>query len=133
MAEDGDLVFLHGFQHRGLRVCRRAVDFVGKHDVCEDGPFDEFELAFSADAGFLDDVGAGDVRGHQVRRELDAVEGEVEGLGYRGNEQGLGEAGNTHEQRVTAGEKADGESLDDLVLTDDDLSELGAKFLIGFA
>jgi hypothetical protein len=39
---------------------------------------------------------------------------EVEGLGHRGNQQGLGQAGHPHQQRVAAGEQADGELLDDL-------------------
>ena len=35
-AADGDLAFLHGFEQRGLGLGRRAVDFVGQHDVGED-------------------------------------------------------------------------------------------------
>jgi hypothetical protein len=80
-AEDGDLQFLHGLEHRGLGLGRSAVDFVGQHDIGEDRAADELELAAAADTGFLDDVGAGDVGRHQVRGELDAVEGKVEGAG----------------------------------------------------
>ena len=46
------------------------------------GPFDEAELA-PARLGLVEDVGAGDVRRHQVGRELDAVELQVEDLGER--------------------------------------------------
>ena len=34
-AADGDLAFLHGFEQGGLRLGRRAVDFVGEDDVGE--------------------------------------------------------------------------------------------------
>ena len=37
----GDLVFLHRFEQRGLRLGRRAVDFVGENHVREDGAFHE--------------------------------------------------------------------------------------------
>ena len=44
-AADGDGVFLHRFQERGLRFGRRAVDFVGQDDLREDGPALKFEFA----------------------------------------------------------------------------------------
>ena len=34
-AADGDLPFLHGFEQGGLRLRRRAVDFVGENHVGE--------------------------------------------------------------------------------------------------
>ena len=72
----------------------------------------------------MQQFGPGDVRGHQVRRELDAVERELERAGQAGDQQGLGQAGYSHEQAVPAGEDRHEELLDDLVLTDDDLAEL---------
>ena len=97
------------------------------------GPFDEFELAPAADAGFLDDVRAGDVGGHQVGRELDAVERQVESLGDRGNQQGFRQSGHSHQQRVAAGEKADRELFDDQLLADDGFAEFRAEGLVGFS
>jgi hypothetical protein len=118
-AGDGDFVFLHRLEHRGLRFGGGAVDFVGEDDVREDGALGEFEGAFAA-GEFLQNVGAGDVHGHQIGRELDAAEAQRHRFGEARDEQRLGEAGHAHEQGVTTGEEADRELLDDLVLADDD-------------
>ena len=72
-AGHGDVMLLHRLEQGGLRLGRRAVDFVGENDVGEDRPLDELELA-PALGGFLQNVGAGDVGRHQVGRELDAAE-----------------------------------------------------------
>ena len=45
-------------------------------------------------------------------------------LGEGGDQQGLGEAGDAHQEGVAAGEEADRELLDDLVLADDDLGRV---------
>ena len=125
-------MFLHGLEHGGLGFGGGAVDFVGEDDVGEDGAFHELELASSA-AAFLDDVGAGDVGGHQVGGELDAVELEMEGFRDGGHEECFGETGNTHEEGVAATEETNGESLDDVLLTDDDLAEFRLECLVGAA
>ena len=78
-AGGGNLVFLHGFEQRGLRLGRRAVDFVGQNHVGENRAANEGHLP--ALAGFLQNFRAGDVRRHEVRRELDALEFEMENLG----------------------------------------------------
>ena len=70
-------MLLHGFEERGLRFWRRAVDFIGENHVSEERPFRNMKSS----AGFrvvLQDVGAGDVPRHQVGRELDPLEGEVQ-------------------------------------------------------
>ena len=41
---DRDLAFVHGFEQRGLRLGRGAVDFVGQQHVGEDRAALEFEL-----------------------------------------------------------------------------------------
>jgi hypothetical protein len=87
----------------GLR--RGAVDFVGEQDVGEDRAADEADHSPSGGAVFLDHLGAENVRRHQVGRELDAVELEIDGLGELLDEQRLGEAGNAAEQAVAAGEE----------------------------
>ena len=60
--------------------------------LAKSGPGDEAERAAPGGAVLLEDVGAGDVRGHQVGRELDAAEAQVEHLGERADEQRLGQA-----------------------------------------
>ena len=123
-AADGDLVLLHGFEQGGLRLRRRAVDLVGEDDVGEHRALDELELARAGRPVLLDDLGAGDVGGHQVGRELDAAEVERQASGQRRDHQRLGEAGHADQQAVAAGEDRDEELVDDLVLADDDLRHL---------
>ncbi len=118
-----DLPFLHRFEQRGLRLRRRAVDFVGEHDVREDRPVDEAELALAV-RGLVEDRRAGDVGGHQVGRELDALERDVENLRDRADHERLGQAGHADEQAVPAGEDGGEDLLDDLGLADDDAAEL---------
>ena len=90
-ARHGDAALLHAFEQRRLRLRRRAIHLVGEEDVAEDRPALELELLPSCRV--LDDhVGADDVARHEVGRELDAREREVEALGERLDEQGLAEA-----------------------------------------
>ena len=72
----------------------------------------------------LDDLGAGDVRGHQVGRELDAVVAQVQGVGQRVDHQRLGQPGHADQQAVAAGEDRDQQLLEDGVLADDHLGHL---------
>ena len=90
-AGGGDVVLLHRLEQRGLRLRRRAVDLVGQDDVREDRPLHESQAA--AALLLLEDLGAGDVRRHQVGRELDALEVEVEDVGERLDEQRLRQPG----------------------------------------
>ena len=84
---------LHGFEQRRLRLGRRAVDFVGQQNVGEDRAGNEGPAAMAGGGIFFDDVGAGDVGGHQVRRELDALEYQAERLRDGADQQRLGRAG----------------------------------------
>jgi hypothetical protein len=73
---------------------------------------------------FLDDVGAGDVGGHQVRRELDALEFEAQRLRDGADHQRLRGAGQAGDQAVAADEERGEDLVDDLLLADDDLANL---------
>ena len=73
----GHLVFLHRLEQGGLGLGRGAVDFVGQQQVGENRPLQELKSPAAGIRVFLEHVGAGDVRGHQVRRELDSPEGQV--------------------------------------------------------
>ena len=73
---------------------------------------------------FVEDLGAGDVRRHQIRRELNALEAEIENLGDRLDEQRLCQPGYARQQAVAAGEERDEHLLDDFVLSDDDFAQL---------
>ena len=70
------------------------------------------------------DAGADEVGRHQVGRELDALEGAAEDVGERLDGQRLGQAGDALEQDVAAGQEADEDPLEHLVLADDDAADL---------
>ena len=63
-----------------------SIDLVGQDDVGKDRSFDETEGFLARGPVFFEDVGAGDVRGHEVRGELDAAELQVEDAGEGGDE-----------------------------------------------
>ena len=91
------------------------------------GPALELEMALAGAVVFLQDLGADDVARHQVGRELDAAELQVQRLRQRAHQQRLAEARHAFEQAVAAGEQADQQLLDDVVLADDRLRDRGAQ------
>ena len=123
-------MLLHGLQKGGLRFGRRAVDFIRQDNVGEDGTFGENKGAPARLVGFLEDVGAGDVGRHQVRRELNAVELQGHHLGQGIDHGGFGQAGHSHQQRVPSRQDADEQLLQHLVLTDDHFGQLRPDFII---
>ena len=95
IAAHRDLPFLHGFQERGLRLGGSSVHFVGEDDIREDRPAQKLELPDARRLVFLDHLGAGDVRGHQVGSELDAVVAQVQSVGKGVDHQRLGQSRDT--------------------------------------
>ena len=132
LAAGGDLVFLHRFQQGRLGLGRRPVDFVGQDQVGEDGAALELELAPAA-SGLHNDVGAENVGGHQVGRELNAVEGEVEHIAQGSHQQGLAQARHALQEHVSPREQGDERAFDNGVLSDDDLADLRAQGRVGGA
>ena len=130
-ALNGDAMLLHRLEQRRLRLRRRAVDFVGEQDVAEDRPGREHHLPPAGRRIFVDDVGAGDVRRHQVGRELNAVELQLEHLGQRVDQQRLGQPGHADDQAVAADEERQQHLPDHVVLPDDRLAQLGDDRLRG--
>ena len=57
-------------------------------------------------------MGADEIGGQEVGRELDAVEASADGRGERADRQRLGEAGHALEQHVAVGEEADEQALE---------------------
>ena len=94
------------------------------------GPRQELERTLPGHRIVLDDFGAGDVGRHQVGRELDALEGQVERLGERAHHERLGQAGHADQQAVAAAEDRHQQLVEDLILADDDLAYLGTQFLV---
>jgi len=124
LTRDRHLVFLHRLQERGLRLGGRAVDLVAQQDMPEDRPLDEPHPPLARPLFLVEDLGPGDVRGHQVGRELDAFEADVQDLRQRADHQGLGQPGHAHQQDVPAREDRRQDLLDHLALADDDLAQL---------
>src|SRR5581483_2239719 len=120
----GDFVLLHRLEQRRLSLRRRPVDLVGEENIGEDRSLHELERAPAGRRILLKNIGAGDIRRHQVRRELDAIEVEIENLRERADEQRLREAGDADEQAVAAREKRGQHLFDDFVLSDDHLADL---------
>ena len=130
LAGDRDLVLLHRLEQARLGLRRRPVDLVGEDEVGEDRAGLEAEDALAA---LLDeDVRAGDVGRHQVRRELDPVERAVDDVGDRPDEHRLAEAGHALEQDVAVGEEAGQRLADEVALADDDPADLALDGLGAF-
>ena len=121
----GDVVLLHRFEQGRLRLRRRAVDLVGQDHVGEDRPRQEDEPPAAGLGIVLQNVGAGDVRRHQVRRELDPLERQIQDSRNRADEQRLGQPRHADEQAMPSAEQAHQHLLDDLLLADDHLADLG--------
>ena len=74
---------------------------------------------------FFDNVGAGDVGGHQVRRELDAFERQPQRLRNGAHHQRLGGAGQAGDQAMAADKQRGQNLVQHLLLADDYLAHLG--------
>ena len=133
LAADRDFAFLHGLQQGGLRLGRRAVDFVGQQEVGEDRPLHERHAVLAGRLILFHHVGAGDVGRHQVGRELHAAELHLERAGQRAGHQRLAQARHAVQQNVPAAQQANQQRVDDLVLADDDLGHLGLDPVAGLA
>ena len=121
---DRDAVLLHRFEERRLGFRRRAVDLIGEHDVREDRPWRKHHLAPARRRIFLDEICSGNVRGHQVRRELNPRELQVEHARERVNEERFGEPWHADDEAVAADEERQQHLGDDVLLPDDQLAQL---------
>jgi len=115
----GDLRFVHGFEQRGLRFRRGAIDFIGDDDVGEDRAGLEFEFLRRG----IVNADADHVAGQQIGRELDALERTIERTRERLCESGLPHAGNVFNQQVAAREQRGQRELNDVLLALDDASD----------
>ena len=59
-------MLLHGFEQGGLSFRGSPIDFVRQDDLGKDGTFFKDKFTMTGGFVFLNDVGAGDVCGHQV-------------------------------------------------------------------
>ena len=117
------MLLLHRFQQRALHLGRRAVDFVGQHQIGEDGAAPGGERAGLR----IVNLRADQVGRKQVRGELEAGELDVDGRGERLDRQGFGQARHAFQQDVPVGQQADDQAFDQVILADDDLADLAKK------
>ena len=119
----GDIALLHALEEGRLRLGRGAIHLVGEQDVAEDGA--PLELEVLPPARILrDDVGADDVAGHQVGRELDPREGEVQALRQGLDQERLAQPRHPFQEHVAAGEEPDEDLVHHVVVADDHLLHL---------
>jgi hypothetical protein len=126
---DGYLVLLHGLEQRRLGLGWRPVDLVGQHYVGEDGAVHEPEGPLAAAQILFDDLRAGDVAGHQVGGELDAVEAQIQRRGHGRDHEGLGQARYPDQEGVPAGQDRRDDAVDRLFLPHDALGHLATEVL----
>ena len=93
------------------------------------GPFHEAEVP-PAGVVFFQHVRAGDVRGHQVGRELDTLEVQIQNARQRADHQRFGQAGHAFQQAMSTRKDGGEDLFDHFILTDDDLLQF---FLHHFA
>ena len=121
---DRDLAFVHRFEQRGLRLGRRAVDFVGQQHVGENRAALEFKFLLRGRIN----RNAHHVGGQQVAGELHALKRAVDGASKRLSESGLADARNAFNEQVPAGEDADQREADDIVFAANDAAQGRFKF-----
>ncbi len=124
-AFEGHLPLLHHFEQRRLSLGRCAVDLVGQQQIGEYRPLAQLELL----ALHVVDRMAGDVAGHQVRRELDARELATEAARQGTHQKRLAQSGDTFDQHVATGDQRGQNAVDDLVLADHRLVQFIAQRL----
>ena len=119
-AADRHLLLLHHLQQRALHLRRRPVDLVGEQQVGEHRaePGREVPLLL------VEDACPDEVRGHQVGRELDALEASADGVREGLDGHRLGETGDTLDEDVTPREQGHQQSLEEVVLAHDDALDL---------
>ena len=120
-----DSSLLHRLEHGRLRLWRRAVDFIRQNDVRENRTFEKLELPFTGGLILVNHLRAGDVGGHQIGRELNALEPQMQRLRQAADHQCFSQSRHTHQQRMAFGEDRDQNLVDHFFLTDDDLGEFG--------
>ena len=127
LAGGRDLMLLHRLQQRRLGLRGRAVHLVGEDDVRKHRPPHEAEAALPGGDVLFDDLRAGDVGRHQVGRELDPRELELERFGDGLHHQRLRESGHADEQRVAARENRGEDAVQHIPLAHDALADLSEQ------
>jgi len=110
---------------------RRSVDLVGQQQVRKYRSRHKPQAAAGASAFLVEDFRAGDVGGHQVGCELDAVEGQIQNVSQAAHQQRLREPRHAQQQAVSAGEDGDQHLIDHLFLADNHFADFRLDGLMG--
>ncbi len=125
LVADRHLVLLHDLQQRRLDLRGRAVDLVREQEVAEH----RAELGVEAARVGAVDARADEIGRHEVRRELESLEGPAEHVGDGLDRERLGQAGDAFEQHVAAGEQRDEQPLEHPLLPHDHALDLEQRGL----
>ena len=109
---DGDLPLLHDFEQGALHFGGGAVDFVGQQQVGKHRPQHGAELA----AFGVEDAGAHQVGGQQIRGELDALEAATHGFCQRVHGEGFGQPRHALNQQMALREDGHQNAFEESVL-----------------
>jgi hypothetical protein len=118
-----NFVLLHGLQKRRLSFRRRTVDFVGQQNIREDRALEKLKAPSAGARIFLQDVRSRDVRRHQIGRELNPIEFEVQDFREGADQKRFRQSGNADQQTMALGEQGDQNFLDDVILADNDFAD----------
>ena len=130
-AASGHVVFLHRLEQGGLGLGRRPVDFVRQDHVREQRTGQEDELPPAGLRIVLENVGSGDVGGHQVGGELDPLETQVHDPRDGADQQRFRQARHADQQAMAPAQQGDDHFLDHLMLADDHLADLLGHAFVG--
>ncbi len=125
LSGDRHRILRHRLQEGALRLGSRAVDLVGKHDLPEDGSLlhREHRSGRTLRRVHHEDVCAHDVAWHQVGRELNAREPQVEALRESADKQRLAQARRPLQKDVAPGGERPHDLVDDFALSDDNAAD----------
>jgi len=126
-AAHGHLSFLHRFEKSRLGLGGSAIDLVRQNNIGEDRAVDEPKVP-SAAFLLVEYRGAGDIRGHQIGRKLNALERHVENLTDGADHESLGQSRHSHEQAMAAREYGAQDLLDHFRLPDHDAATMDRLF-----
>ncbi len=124
---DGDHTFFHHLEQCALGLGARAVDLVSENNRGEDRALVELEDALA----LVVDGHTRDVGGQQVRRELDARIGAIEGVGQCLREHRFTGAREVFEQHVAVGEHGRDDQADDVAFAENGLVDVANEFAEG--
>src|ERR1041384_59793 len=118
-----NLTLLHSFKQCRLSFWRSSIYLISKKQVREDRPVPKSESG----GAHIENIGPGDVCGHEVGRKLNTSEIGTDRTSKHFYQQGFCSARNAFDQSMSFGEQRYENLLDHLVLSDDGLGYLALQ------